>query len=75
MNSKTLFSPPVLVGLWAVRVILVLMLPGLTAKLTAIALMLLGPLCRRLVARQIRARLESHQQQEGIRDEYPYKVR
>ena len=68
MNSKILLSPPVLVGLWAVRVILVLMLPGLTAKLTAIALMLLGPLCRRLVARRIRARFEAKQQLEGTRD-------
>jgi UPF0716 family protein affecting phage T7 exclusion len=68
MDSKTLLSPPMIVGLWALRVLFVLMLPGLTAKLIAIALMLLGPLCRRLVARQIRARLEAKQQLEGTRD-------
>jgi hypothetical protein len=72
MDGKTLLSPPVIALLWALRVILVLMLPGLTAKLIAIALMILGPLCRRLVARQIRARFDATQPQlEGTRDDSP----
>jgi hypothetical protein len=70
MESKPLLSPPVIVGLWALRVVFVLMLPGLTAKLVAIALMILGPLCRRLLARQIRARFDATQPQlEGTRDD------
>jgi UPF0716 family protein affecting phage T7 exclusion len=75
MDRNSLLSPPVVVGLWVVRVGFILMLPGLWPKLVALGLMVIGPLCRRWVARHIRARLESNQQQEGTRDEYPYKVR
>jgi UPF0716 family protein affecting phage T7 exclusion len=75
VDNNSLLFPSLRVALWALRVALILMLPGLWPKLTALGLMVIGPLCRRWVARQIRARLESHQPQEGTRDEYPYKVR
>jgi hypothetical protein len=71
MDSKAFLSPPVIALLWGFRVVFVLMLTGLTAKLIAIALMILGPLCRRLLARQIRARLDATQQLEGTRDDAP----
>jgi hypothetical protein len=57
MDSKTLLSPPVIAGLWALRVVFVLMLPGLWMKLLGLALLVAMPLAKRFVVRKMQGRL------------------
>ena len=73
MNSNTLFSPPVIVGLWALKIVLVLMLPGLWMKLFGLTLLVAMPLAKRFVARRIHARIM--QSQEGTQDAEDHRVR
>ena len=73
MDSKTLLSPPVIAGLLALRVVFVLMLPGLWMKLLGLALLVAMPLAKRFVVRQMHARLT--QPQEGTQDAEDHHVR
>lgn len=63
------FPMPVTIGLWVLRVAVVLMLPGIRTKLIAIALMVAVPLLRRLIVPHLRARLET---QKGNDDATEY---
>lgn len=56
-----LLSRQVKGGLWALRVVLILMMPGVWPKLGAIALLLVMPFAKRLVLRQVHGRLISTQ--------------
>ena len=73
MDGNTLLSPPVIVGLWALKIVLVLMLPGLWMKLLGLALLVAMPLTKRFVVRQIHARIT--QPQEGTKDAEDHHVR
>jgi hypothetical protein len=73
MDGNTLLSPPVIVGLWALKIVLVLMLPGLWMKLLGLAMLVVMPLAKRFIARQIHARIT--QPQEGTQDAKDHHVR
>lgn len=57
MDTKPTLSPAVILILWSIRVLFILMLPGLWMKLWGIVLLVAMPFAKRFIVRQMQTRL------------------